>query len=342
MSSVVNTNMLTVYYEDIAMVTSDIHAPLDGEFFGRPTRQNNQRFGAIGTGNSISPTDFPHQGFEVVHKAEIDVEVLQEKLNTTISSHMSSPPKVSTAPEDDVCSSDEAFDKNQPPTLSFRDAFDSDSSSDIVPPSASRVNQQPLSALFDEWIATRQLLQESSHTNSPPSSSARLAILEPKPRLAWHTTYEQLLISASEEALGDCSTTIKTDMPRGLARIRAKAPHHIDLWRANKPDEPPDTMMVAVKGGSERACFPCAPLKNVPLPETTPGNGHSVGYQAPTVPITPRRQVTVTVSPWVVKFVGLVFLNFVSLLGRTRNHRPGGCCLLLRHTRNDEIGRAHV
>ena len=241
--------------------------------------------------STISPTDFLHQSFEAVHKAEIDAEMLGEKLDTILSSHISSPPKVSSAPRDDVCSSDEVFNENQPSALSFRDALDSDSSSDIVPPPASRVNRQPFSILFERQ-PTRRLSQESSHTNSPPSSSARLAILEPKPRLAWHTTYEQLLISASKEASGNCSTTIKTDMPRGLARIRAKAPHHIDLWLANKSDEPPDRILVPVKGSSEGACFPRAPLmKNVPLPETTPGDGNSFEHQPPTVPITPRRQV---------------------------------------------------
>ena len=288
-------------------VNPNIHAPLDGEFFGRPTRQTSQQFGAIGTGrpsggvishfppsiSTISPTDFLHQSFEAVHKAEIDADVLGEKLDTILSSHISSPPKVSTAPRDDVCSRDEVFNENQPPALSFRDGLDSDSSSDIVPPPVSRTNRQPFSILFVERQSTRRLSQESSQTNSPPSSSARLAILEPKPRLAWHTTYEQLLISASKEASENCGTTIKTDMPRGLARIRAKAPHHIDLWLANKSDEPPDRILVSVKGGSERAYSPRAPLmKNVPLPETTPSDGCSFEHQPPrTVPITPRRQV---------------------------------------------------
>ena len=79
-------------------------------------------------------------------------------------------------------------------------------------------------------------------------------------------------------------------MPRGLARICAKVPHHIDLWLANKADEPPDRMLVPVEGGSERPCFPCTPLmKNVPLPETTPIGGCPFEHQPPTVPITPRR-----------------------------------------------------
>ena len=287
-------------------VNPNIHAPLDGEFFGRPTRQTSQHFGVIGTGrpsgcaishfppsiSTISPTDFLHHSFEAVHKLEIDAEVLGEKLDTILSSHISSPLKVSTASKDDVCYSDEVFDENQPPALSFRDALDSDSSSDIVPPPASRVNRQPFSILFVERQPTRRLSQETSHTNSPPSSSARLAILEPKPRLAWHTTYEQLLISASKEASGNCSTTIETDMPRGLARIRTKAPHHIDLWLANKSDEPPDRILVPVKGDSERAYFPRAPLmKNVPLPETSPSDDNSFDRQPPTVIMTARRQV---------------------------------------------------
>jgi hypothetical protein len=320
MTSVVNTNMFPVYSEvcaylsqfsywcsiilfqvkDMTTVNSNIHAPLDGEFFGRPTRQTSQRFGVIGTGrpsgrviphfpspiSTMSPTDFLYPSFEAVHKAEIDGEVLQEKLNTTLSSRISSPPKVTTAPTDDVCSNNEGFDENQPPALSFRDALDSDSSSDIVPPPASRVNRKPFNVLFVERQSTRRFSQESGYTNSPPYEPARLVILEPKPRLAWHTTYEQL-VSASKEASGNWSTTIKTDMPGGLARIRARAPQHIDLWLANKPDEPLDRMLAPVKGGSDRPSFPGAPvMKNVPLPEPTLS-----GDQPLAVPITPRRQV---------------------------------------------------
>ena len=247
-------------------VNSNVDAPLDGEFFGRPTRQTSQRFGVIGTRrpsgrviphfpssiSTTSSTDFPYPSLQAVHKAEIDAGVLREKFNTTLLSHISSP-KVSTAPTDDVGSSGEVFDENQPPALSSRDTLDSDSSSDIIPPPTSRVNRKPFSVLFVERQSTRRFSQESSCTNSPPSESARLVILEPKPRLAWHTTYEQLLVS--EETSGAWATTTKTDMPRGLARIRAKAPHHIDLWLANKPDEPPDRILVPVKGGSERSCF---------------------------------------------------------------------------------------
>ena len=283
-----------IYFRQMmTTIDSNFQAPLDDESFARPTRQSSQRFGVIGPGRpsgsviphfppSISSADFTSPSFQAVHKAEIDAEIFREKLNVTLSSRISSPPKVSTAPTDNVFSTNEVFDGNQPPALSFKDALESDCSFHIAPPppSAPRVDRKPFSILFDERQSARRFSQERNHTNSPSSESAYLAILEPKPRLAWYTTYEQLLISSSKEASGNWSTTIKTYMPRGLARLRTKAPHQIDLWLANKPNEPPARILVPVKGGSERPCFPRTPLmKNVPLPETTPSGGCTINHR---------------------------------------------------------------
>ena len=270
-------------------VDSNFHAPLDGEFFGRPTRQTSQRFGVTGPGRpsgsiiphfppSISSADFTSPSFQAVHKAEIDTEVFREKLNATLSSSISSPPKVSTAPTDNVLSSNEVFDEDQPPALSFRNAFDSDSSSDNVLPQEFRVNRQPFSVLSVDRQSTYRFSQESNYTNFLPSKSARFAILEPKPRLAWHTTYEQLLISRIQRSFGKLERHHQDGYAEGVWRgyVPKYLTISIDLWLANTVDESPDRMLVPVEGGSERPCFPHTPLmKNVPLPETTPSGGCS-------------------------------------------------------------------
>ena len=81
------------------------------------------------------------------------------------------------------------------------------------------------------------------------------------------------------------SIITKMDMLRGLARICAKVPHHINLWLANKAYEPLDRMLVPVEGGSERPCFLHTLLmKNVPLPETMPSGGCLFEHQPPRCP----------------------------------------------------------
>lgn len=243
---------------DYLVNPNDIWVPLDGEFFGRPTRQTAQPFGAIGTGRStartvgnhplpvpllstISPTDFAlPTRFRTIHNVKIGVEVIPEKLNATLRSRVSPPPQVETLspPPDDFCLS-EVFDENEPPAMTYQDADNSDSSDDLFPSPGSRLNRIPFGVLFVERQTTRRVSQESGYTNSPPSKVVQRAILGPQ-RAVERTSYEKSDVAPFKEAVGSWSGT-KT---KGLARIRAKAPQHIDILTANKSNELPDAVAI--------------------------------------------------------------------------------------------------
>jgi len=235
---------------------NDIWVPLDGEFFGRPMRQTAQPFGAIGTGrftartipnhplpvptlSTISPTDFAFPSrFGTIRKAKIGAEV--EKLNATLRSRVSPPSQVKTLspPPDDFCLN-EVFDENEPPAMTYQDAENSDSSDDLIPSPASRVNRMPFGVLHVERQANRRISLESGYTNSPPSKAVQRAILGPQ-RVVERTGYEKSDVAPFKEAGGSWGGT----KAKGLARIRVKAPQGIDIQEANKSDQLPNAVAI--------------------------------------------------------------------------------------------------
>lgn len=265
MSSFTNTNILPVSTktDNITMdylVNSNIWAPLDGESFGRPTRQTAHPFGAIGTGrftartipkhplpvpslSTISPTDFVFPTrFKTIYKVKIGAEVSQEKLHVTMGPCVSPPPQIETlssSPDDLFLN--EVFDENEPPATTYQDdhAENSDSSDDLIPSPGSRLNRMPFGVLFVERRATRRISRESGYTNSPPSEAVQRAILGPQ-RAVERTSYEKSDVAPFKEAVGSWGST-KT---KGLARIRAKAPQAINTLTANKSNELPDAVAI--------------------------------------------------------------------------------------------------
>jgi hypothetical protein len=314
---------------DYLVNPNDIWAPLDGEFFGRPTRQTAKPFGAIGTGrftartipnhplpiptlSTISPTDFAFPTrFRTIRKANIGAEVVQEKLNATLRSRVSPPPQVKTLspPPDNFCLSD-VFDENEPPAMTYQDVENSDSSDDLIPSPGSRMNRMPFGVLFVERQPTRRVSQESGYTDSPPSKAVQRAILGPQ-RAVERTSYEKSDIAPFKEAVGSWGGT-KT---KGLARIRTKAPQDIDIQAANKSDELPNAVAINPAnwtaadilidilshgpwsiGPRESAGLVLAPFTKVPLPISSSINFDFFDdglITAPRVglPMTPHRQV---------------------------------------------------
>ena len=132
----------------------------------------------------------------------------------------------------------EVPDEDQPPAMSFRIAADSDSY-DIVPPPAWRVNwslsASSLSSDRQSSVLTgKQLRQLAAFLLISPC--------QPKPHGTPHTND---CWSRHPKKLRELRAPPPRRICRGnLAWIHAKAPRHIDLWLANKTNEPQDTIPV--------------------------------------------------------------------------------------------------